>query len=41
MIPVMPVAGNHEYLKTKDGGTKDGKGVLTELWRPQFTLTDR
>ncbi|MEL7042887.1 MAG: FN3 domain-containing metallophosphoesterase family protein [Pseudomonadota bacterium] len=38
MIPVIPVAGNHEYLETPDGGTKDGKGVLTDLWRPMFTL---
>lgn len=38
MIPVVPVAGNHEYLDTERGGSKDGKAVLTELWRPQFTL---
>ena len=38
MVPVIPVAGNHEYLSTKDGGAKDGKAVLTDLWRPQFTL---
>lgn len=38
MIPVVPVAGNHEYLETAEGGSKDGKGVLTDLWRPQFTL---
>lgn len=38
MIPVLPVAGNHEYLETKDGGSKDGKARLTELWRPQFSL---
>lgn len=38
MVPVLPVAGNHEYLATKEGGSKDGKAVLTDLWRPQFTL---
>ena len=38
MLPVLPVAGNHEYLSTKDGGSKDGRAVLTDLWRPQFTL---
>ncbi|MEO1188417.1 MAG: metallophosphoesterase family protein [Pseudomonadota bacterium] len=38
MIPVVPVAGNHEYLETQDGGSKDGKAILTDLWRPQFTL---
>ena len=38
MIPVVPVAGNHEYLSTEQGGSNDGKAVLTELWRPQFTL---
>ena len=38
MIPIIPVAGNHEYLSTKEGGSKDGKAVLTDLWRPQFTL---
>lgn len=38
MIPVVPVAGNHEYLETQAGGSKDGKAKLTDLWRPQFTL---
>lgn len=38
MLPVVPVAGNHEYLETADGGSKDGKAVLSELWAPQFTL---
>ena len=38
MVPVLPVAGNHEYLETEAGGSKDGKAVLTDLWRPQFTL---
>lgn len=38
ILPVVPVAGNHEYLETDAGGSKDGKAILTELWRPQFTL---
>lgn len=37
-IPVVPVAGNHEYLETAEGGAKDGKAILTALWRPHFTL---
>lgn len=36
--PVIPVAGNHEYVATEEGGVSDGGGQLTTLWRPQFTL---
>ena len=38
MTPIIPVAGNHEYLQTEAGGSKDGLGVLSDLWKPHFNL---
>lgn len=35
---VIPVAGNHEYVPTEAGGSRDNLAVLSEHWRPQFTL---
>ncbi|MEL6487525.1 MAG: FN3 domain-containing metallophosphoesterase family protein, partial [Pseudomonadota bacterium] len=35
---VIPVAGNHEYVPTKEGGSKVNRGVLSAHWRPQFAL---
>jgi 3',5'-cyclic AMP phosphodiesterase CpdA len=36
MIPNVPVAGNHEYAKSKLLET----GVLSKHWKPQFTLPE-
>ena len=35
---VIPVAGNHEYVPTEAGGSRDNLAVLSDHWRPQFTL---
>jgi hypothetical protein len=35
---VIPVAGNHEYVNTQAGGSRDNLAVLSEHWRPQFAL---
>ncbi|MEO1731040.1 MAG: FN3 domain-containing metallophosphoesterase family protein [Pseudomonadota bacterium] len=35
---VIPVAGNHEYVSTSEGGARDNRAVLSQHWRPQFTL---
>ncbi|MEO0870615.1 MAG: FN3 domain-containing metallophosphoesterase family protein [Pseudomonadota bacterium] len=35
---VIPVAGNHEYVPTQAGGSKDNLAQLTAHWRPQFAL---
>ena len=35
---VIPVAGNHEYVPTVEGGSRDNLAVLSDHWRPQFTL---
>jgi hypothetical protein len=37
-VPSLPVPGNHDYVVTKRGTSVVGNGILTPLWRPQFTL---
>jgi 3',5'-cyclic AMP phosphodiesterase CpdA len=39
MVPAMPVAGNHEYMRVGDGPT--AQRMLSMLWRPQFALPER
>lgn len=35
MMPSIPVAGNHEYVKDKNNGYR-----ISKFWRPQFTLPE-